>query len=93
MSKTEKNISPEQNLIAAKQEFIETARGFESFGIIKRNPKLSLSLAFLLGFGFMRLPINAKNLSIIPLIAETGNLLLKYTLSNEKNKRARGSDG
>lgn len=80
---TAEPLRPEEELIEAKASFLRSAKAFTPLGVVSRNPFTSMSCAFILGFGLMRLRFDAQKLPLLPLV-ELGTLAAKYALSNKK---------
>lgn len=92
-TKNNATLAPERELIDAKEQFLKNANNFKLLGFVGKRPVTSLGCAFLLGFGLTHIGLDPKKLPVLSMALETGNLLLRYGLSREKDKGARGSGG
>lgn len=82
-SAEELKLDPYMQVVHAKQQFLHAAAALEPMGIVKRNPLISVSCAFLLGFGIIRIStINFVNL-LMPAAVKIGSILAEIALKKK----------
>lgn len=74
----------EAQVSAAKERLRQCANASEGLRCVKDHPWLSVGGAFIAGFALMRSKLELQNIALLPLFAQLGSLLIKYSLESKK---------
>lgn len=76
--------TPEQALLLAKARFVLATEACKPISVVRARPLTSLACAFLLGVGLAGKKSKKFISNMLPTLAQTGLLLLRYGLTRGK---------
>lgn len=74
----------QEKVMQAKQGLLKASQNYETLGLIKRNPLLSLSCAFLLGIGIGKLRYKPLVNALLPSLIDLSILAIRLGLNSRK---------